>query len=476
MSKEAEDAADKAEDEKEIKEGKVDECPSCYDGDVPLRKMVECRRGHKICLGCLKSYAHNLIGENAPKLTCATGEDCEVGYLRQYLLAALGEKALGRLEFINQQASLADAGLDDLEECPFCDFKAIVPDSKERNKEFRCYNSDCEAISCRICRKATHIPMTCDEAKAEEGADERHLIEEAMTEAMKRACPGCKNPIMKVSGCNHMHCRCGTHFCDHCGKQLPRTNPYSHFSSGPTGRGCPIQEKYDGERAEKQAAAAEQAARAKLKKDNPELTEEQLNVSARINKNVPVPSQHHQRYGPHWGRGAIGGEYAYDFIRAGPGRWDVGPQVDARFHGAVDMLPPHVRGERYPGAGAALPPLPWPPQPPQVDRANERPPPPGAAPHDPYAGRLRPPAAAEARPAAQQRRPPPLAGRAFDFNDMTARRQPARDIYHPDTPDDLWDGWNNLDLDLDEDFEDESFEDYIPPPALWYHERHGPMR
>ncbi len=30
-------------------------------------------------------------------------------------------------------------------------------------------------------------------------------------------CPGCRHVVERSEGCNHMHCRCGTHFCYKCG-------------------------------------------------------------------------------------------------------------------------------------------------------------------------------------------------------------------------------------------------------------------
>ena len=285
ISKQTEDAADKNADEKQIKDGHTAECDSCME-DRPLRKMMECRQGHPICLYCLKTYGENAIGENKPQVTCATGADCQATYIRQHLVLAMGEKAVERIEFNDQQMSLANAGFKNLEECPFCDFKAIMADGKKVNKEFRCFNPECEKVSCRLCRKVSHVPLSCEEAKQEEGLDERHEIEEAMTAAVTRICPGCKTPVIKEEGCNKMECTiCHVTMCDNCNKRID-PHGYSHFQGGDGGfsrnpNGCPLYEEAR-ERARRAAALAEQVALKKLRKENPNLTEEQLAVSAKM--------------------------------------------------------------------------------------------------------------------------------------------------------------------------------------------------
>ncbi|KAI0762769.1 RWD-domain-containing protein [Fomes fomentarius] len=44
-------------------------------------------------------------------------------------------------------------------------------------------------------------------------------------------CPGCDLRVEKHSGCNHMTCKCGQHYCYRCGTKLEPGNPYKHFST-----------------------------------------------------------------------------------------------------------------------------------------------------------------------------------------------------------------------------------------------------
>ena len=57
-------------------------------------------------------------------------------------------------EQLKQQKEIAEADLEGLEECPFCDYKCVMDVDKTREKLFICRNYDggCGAISCRECR------------------------------------------------------------------------------------------------------------------------------------------------------------------------------------------------------------------------------------------------------------------------------------------------------------------------------------
>lgn len=57
------------------------------------------------------------------------------------------------------------------------------------------------------------------ETECESSIDE---ITEAAIAADSKRCPGCRSPIFKSSGCNHMTCRCGVHFCWVCSQELPK--------------------------------------------------------------------------------------------------------------------------------------------------------------------------------------------------------------------------------------------------------------
>ena len=69
----------------------------------------------------------------------------------------------------------------------------------------------------------------------------RTKLEDAMTEAMVRACVSCKKRFFKDEGCNKMQCECGQSMCYLC--RRPVENDYTHFyaqGASPVKGKCPL--------------------------------------------------------------------------------------------------------------------------------------------------------------------------------------------------------------------------------------------
>jgi len=84
--------------------------------------------------------------------------------------------------------------------CPFCPYAAEMNTSPEEDKLFHCANEDCKTVSCRLCQRVNHIPLTCEENQKENVLDVKHTIEEKMTEALLRECWKCKKKFFKTEG------------------------------------------------------------------------------------------------------------------------------------------------------------------------------------------------------------------------------------------------------------------------------------
>jgi TRIAD3 protein (E3 ubiquitin-protein ligase RNF216) len=95
-------------------------------------------------------------------------------------------------------------------------------------------------------------------------------VEEAMSEAALRQCPNCGLKIVKEGGCNHMHCPCGGSLCYVC-KKSNITN--QHFFNS----GCP-HFYHTTEEQEKEVKLAEAEAKARVKRDHPEVTDNDLKI------------------------------------------------------------------------------------------------------------------------------------------------------------------------------------------------------
>lgn len=100
------------------------------------------------------SYAENLLGSQSHLIVCIDQSNCKEPFPETELERFLTPKLLELYYRTKQRKEIAAAGLDGLEECPFCDFKLVMENDQE--KLFRCQNDECRAISCRACKKPVH--------------------------------------------------------------------------------------------------------------------------------------------------------------------------------------------------------------------------------------------------------------------------------------------------------------------------------
>jgi TRIAD3 protein (E3 ubiquitin-protein ligase RNF216) len=253
--------------------GEMNDCQCCFD-EFPFNRMVSCGGNavHLFCRTCAKTYVEGEIGVSKCRPVCFADRDCGGTFSRAQLLEFLPQTSFDRLEHLQQQEDLRTAGLDFLEECPFCDFKAeCLP--ADVDKEFRCENPKCGKTSCRLCQKETHIPMSCEEAKKDESLNVRHTVEEAKSAALIRHCNRCKNAFVKLDGCNKMTCtKCRNTQCYVCSKNV--TN-YDHFGNGRNR--CPLHDNHEA-RHEQEVEKAEQEALAKIRAERPDISEEHLKI------------------------------------------------------------------------------------------------------------------------------------------------------------------------------------------------------
>ncbi|GAB1735946.1 hypothetical protein NU219Hw_g5279t1 [Hortaea werneckii] len=262
-----------------MERGETAECSACFD-DLPMNRQVHCDglTAHFTCYDCITAYMKSEVGESRCRLLCPAG--CSAGFAHNQLNLLEDKVLLEKFAELEQEKAIRDAGLEDLEECPFCDYKAILPPIEE-DFEFRCANPECEQISCRRCKSISHIPMSCEQYAKENRISSRHKIEEAMTAAMIRSCNRCKKHFIKEYGCNKMTCpSCRNMQCYCCSQTL---KDYEHFDQAPSGssrrngKKCPLYDDVEA-RHEREVKEAEEAARKQLMEDNPDLNAEDLEI------------------------------------------------------------------------------------------------------------------------------------------------------------------------------------------------------
>lgn len=98
----------------------------------------------------------------------------------------------------------------------------------------------------------------------------KHLVEEAMTEALVSKCNNCNKSFVKEDGCNYLRCPCGNSQCYVCGSNVV---DYSHF-----GNPCDLYADMQKVLKEQVAAAHERTVKQVLRNGGAELKEEDVRV------------------------------------------------------------------------------------------------------------------------------------------------------------------------------------------------------
>ncbi|WWC59886.1 uncharacterized protein I303_102448 [Kwoniella dejecticola CBS 10117] len=204
------------------------ECGCCF-GETLLEDMIQCNEGHLFCCECATQHAETKLGEQSVSILCMDQSDCTSPFPDSELARLLSVKSLDLYHRLKQAKDLEQAEIEGLESCPSCPFAAVIDNPNE--KLFRCMNKECGQVTCRGCRRKEHIPRTCAEVEADLKLNNRHTVEDAMSEALIRHCPKCAKPYIKESGCNKIHCsKCGTMSCYICQKAV---QGYQHFDQDP---------------------------------------------------------------------------------------------------------------------------------------------------------------------------------------------------------------------------------------------------
>ena len=112
-------------------------------------------------------------------------------------------------------------------------------------KKHRVLCPDCKEPTCTVCRSKTYhegrpCPGPYDAADEMDDATREAIFADSIR------CPGCRHAVSKTEACDHMECKCGTHFCYRCAQKLNPRDPYRHTCpDGLAGRQDPAFRDFD---------------------------------------------------------------------------------------------------------------------------------------------------------------------------------------------------------------------------------------
>jgi len=85
----------------------------------------------------------------------------------------------------------------------------------------------CSSQTCMQCLALAHVGEVCPVSFLRSLGTTPDVV---LSEARMQKCPGCGAHCVKATGCNHMRCTCGTHWCWLCNAAISSTNPSAHFT------------------------------------------------------------------------------------------------------------------------------------------------------------------------------------------------------------------------------------------------------
>jgi hypothetical protein len=205
---------------------KEGECPACFGTPT---EPVKGQCGHVYCKSCAQGYVLSAIETQTYPITCF-GDDatCNAGFSIGLIKSILSAADLDRLFSQCFMAYIQKRPLE-YSFCPTTDCSTVYNVSAT-GAVFTC--SQCFIGICTTCKTEGHEGQTCEEYQIATNPElDAQKLQEWKDKSDVRTCPNCKASVQKVDGCDHMTCRCGTHWCWKCERSFPHDTIYTHMAT-----------------------------------------------------------------------------------------------------------------------------------------------------------------------------------------------------------------------------------------------------
>ncbi|KAL0487600.1 RBR-type E3 ubiquitin transferase, partial [Acrasis kona] len=194
------------------------ECPLCMN-DVKSEESSALPCSHRFCNDCWAQHAQLKVKDGQSKNIRCMYHGCQELVDETIVLNVIKDSSLKAL----YEKCMAESFVEDnpfIKWCtsvPFCGkcVQSNLPVNSPIEVTCKCSNEFCFK-----CLKQPHLPSTCDmNAKWEKKCKDDSETCRWITVNTKE-CPKCHKSIEKNGGCNHMTCKCGTHWCWICGGEM----------------------------------------------------------------------------------------------------------------------------------------------------------------------------------------------------------------------------------------------------------------
>ena len=170
------------------------ECVAC---EKPSAMMNSC--GHTYCKSCIVKLFTEALKDSTRFPTRCCRVKIPLTSVRELLGANLAEKV---------EAKEIEFGTPDLVYCSNTKCGKVIPAKDIKNNEAFC--GGCLHRTCVLCRTKMHSGDCAHD-------EEKVAVLSAAREHGWQSCAKCQALVELSSGCNHITCRCGYHFCHLCG-------------------------------------------------------------------------------------------------------------------------------------------------------------------------------------------------------------------------------------------------------------------